>query len=312
MTLVATKRAQARAGFTLLEVLLASAIGVMLLGGLYVAVDVQFRQTHAARRSGEQSSVARGVLAKITTDINDSLAPVLSTVVTNSAATTGGTAAASSTTGAAGAGAAPAAAAPAAGGTAAAPAGNVIVFNTGIQGDSQNIIITSSRVPHENLTVDAMVNGNQTYGTSDLRKVMYWLPGGGDSGLARYEMKTETSLDEAGYCVLPPAVPDEMSYIFAPEIKSIQFSYFDGTNWQDSWDSTIASTAANSDGVTAQGPPVAIAIVIGIQSDDPDQQESKSNSSLGGGNGIKMYRRVIAIPTANGATITAAPAPTGQ
>jgi hypothetical protein len=186
------------------------------------------------------------------------------------------------------------------------------VFNTGIQGDTQDLIITSNRVPRENLSVDAMINGNQTYGTSDLRKVMYWLPGGGDSGLARYEMKTATSTDEAGYCVLPPAVPDEMSHIFAPEIKSIQFSYFDGTNWQDSWDSTTPSTATNTDNVTAQGPPVAIAIVIGIQSDDPDQQDSTSKSSLGGGNGIKMYRRVIAIPTANGATITAAPAPTGQ
>jgi hypothetical protein len=95
-------------------------------------------------------------------------------------------------------------------------------------------------------------------------------------------------------------------------VQSLQLSYFDGTNWNDTWDSTQPSTLPNSDGVTPQGAPVAIAIVIGVQTDNPDQQNSSSTSSLGGGNGLKMYRRVIAIPTANGVTITAPTLPAGQ
>ena len=57
--------AERRAGFTLLEVLLASAIGVMLLAGLYVAVDVQLNQMHVARRAGEQSNMASRLLSAI-------------------------------------------------------------------------------------------------------------------------------------------------------------------------------------------------------------------------------------------------------
>ncbi len=67
-----------RSGFTLLEVLLASAIGVMLLGGLYVAVDVQLRQMHSSSRASEQNAVAQGVLRKISQDLLGQLAPVLS------------------------------------------------------------------------------------------------------------------------------------------------------------------------------------------------------------------------------------------
>src|SRR5258707_15893236 len=111
--------AKARAGFTLLEVLLASAIGVMLLGGLYVAVDVQLRQMHTGRRANEQTSLARNVLAKMAQDISGQLAPTLSTVVTNSGSTSGTS---SSTTGAS------------SGTTSSstATAANVIQFNIGV------------------------------------------------------------------------------------------------------------------------------------------------------------------------------------
>ncbi len=181
----------------------------------------------------------------------------------------------------------------------------------GIQGDPTNLIINSSRVPGENLKPDILDTGNQIYGTSDLHRVMYWMAGG-NAGLARYEMKSITSPDQTAYFTIPASVPDENSYIFAPEVQSIQFSYFDGTNWNDTWDGTVASTLPNSDTVTPQGPPIAVAIVIGVQTDNPDQQNSTPTGDLGGGNGLKMYRCVIAIPTANGMTITPAQPPTGQ
>src|SRR6266404_4003591 len=99
MILRPTALAKARAAFTLLEVLLASAIGVMLLAGLYVAVDVQLRQMHTGRRANEQTSLARGVLSKMAWDISGELAPALSTVVTNSAPTTSSSSSGSTTTG---------------------------------------------------------------------------------------------------------------------------------------------------------------------------------------------------------------------
>jgi prepilin-type N-terminal cleavage/methylation domain-containing protein len=294
-TVGSARRATAPAGFTLLEVLLASAIGVMLLGGLYVAVDVQLRQMHTGRRANEQTQLARNVLSKIAQDISGQLAPTLSTSITNSGSTSGASGTSSAATGAA-----------------ATTASNVVQFNIGVLGDAQTLILSSSRVPKENLKAEILLNGDQVIGTSDLRRVMYWIAGG-DAGLARYELKSATSTDQLAYFALPPGVPDETQYVIADEIKSIQFSYFDGTNWVDTWDGTQPSQATNSDLVTPQGPPIAIAIVIGVQTDDPEQQENKpSNSSLGGGNGLKMYRRVVAIPTANGATITPAATAQGQ
>lgn len=84
--------------------------------------------------------------------------------------------------------------------------------------------------------------------------------------------------------VLPPDIPNEDSYVEAPEVQNLTFSYFDGTNWQDSWD----GTTTGSDGVTPIGPPMAVAITIDIAS--PSGK-------------VKTYRHVVSLMTANGATV---------
>ena len=67
-------------------------------------------------------------------------------------------------------------------------------------------------------------------------------------------------------------------------MRSLNFQYFDGTDWQDSWD----STALGPDGVTPLGSPLAIAVTIGIApqhtagpapSDEPLQRIATSSSS---------------------------------
>ena len=67
-------------------------------------------------------------------------------------------------------------------------------------------------------------------------------------------------------------------------MKSLQFEYFDGQSWQDSWD----GTQVGSDGVTPIGPPAAVAITIGLARPGTDE--------------VKTYRHVVAIRTANGST----------
>src|SRR2546421_10282773 len=84
-------------------------------------------------------------------------------------------------------------------------------------------------------------------------------------------------------------IPDEAAHVIAEEVKSLTFSYFDGSQWQDTWD----STQPGADGATPKGPPLAIAIVIGI----PAPGAERTNS----GN-LKQYRHVVAIPSAHGAT----------
>ena len=103
----------------------------------------------------------------------------------------------------------------------------------------------------------------------------------------RQEMKLVTSDDAS--TLIPPNIPDEAAHVIAEEVKSLTFSYFDGSQWQDTWD----STQPGADGATPKGPPLAIAIVIGI----PAPGAERTNN----GN-LKQYRHVVAIPSANGAT----------
>src|SRR5262249_50551375 len=146
-----------------------------------------------------------------------------------------------------------------------------------------------SRVPRE---VWASTDNPEI--VSDLRRVSYWVISGGDQplGLARMEIKPVTSDD--AQALVPPDVPDEQSYLIAEEVKSLTFSYFDGTSWQDTWD----GTQPGADGVTPMGPPNAIAIVLGI-SRPGEKNPDPAN--------LKYYRHVIAIPTANGTMQTISP-----
>src|SRR3954467_12912604 len=58
-----------RAGYTLLEVILALAIAVMLFSALYVTVNIQLRHTQAGRELIEQSTLVRSVFNRMSADV---------------------------------------------------------------------------------------------------------------------------------------------------------------------------------------------------------------------------------------------------
>src|SRR5262249_21087543 len=85
---------------------------------------------------------------------------------------------------------------------------------------------------------------------------------------------------------VPPGIDNENDYIIAPEVRSIEFSYWDGQTWNDQWD----SRNLGADNVTPVGPPVAIAITLEVlDSADPDGP-------------TKKYRHVVWPMTGNGIT----------
>jgi len=274
-----------RSAFTLLEVLLALAIASLLLYALYTAVEIQLRHQQTARDVVEQSQLARALLRRIANDITPSLAPTLPPTASQGQ---GG-----------GAGGAAAAAAPAAGATTttggatttpAAPmttalAGNAVVFNQGAQGDNTTLTLYISRWPREvNFDTQLATDPGTQSQLSDLRRISYVLDS--DRGLLRQEIKLATSDDALN--APSPMLDDGYTSVLAEEVKSIQFQYWDGSNWQDSWD----GTQPGADGSTPQGPPLAIAITVGIA--------LTSDSRYGGGQVVKQYRHVVALPTANG------------
>src|ERR1700723_751075 len=57
-----------RSGYTLVEVLLALMIAVLLLGALYVAVDLQLRSAQQGRDTVEQSTIVRAAFSRFDSD----------------------------------------------------------------------------------------------------------------------------------------------------------------------------------------------------------------------------------------------------
>ena len=149
-----------------------------------------------------------------------------------------------------------------------------------------------SRVPRELNSIPGNDNTALPL-VSDLRRVSYWVAGGGDDplGLARQEVTMVTS-DQA-MADVPPSIPDEASMVIAEEVKSLTFSYWDGTSWQDSWD----GTAPGADGSTPVGPPVAIAVTLGIATPGPDGLTNANQP-------LKLHRHVVFLATANGTPAT--------
>jgi hypothetical protein len=106
--------------------------------------------------------------------------------------------------------------------------------------------------------------------------------------LARREFKQVTA--EAAQSFLSAAsVGVEEADIIAPEVVSLQFRYFDGTSWLDSWD----GSQTGPDYLTPIGPPSAVEITLGILVPSSDNHSWSQPSP-------RYYRHVVPILTANG------------
>ena len=265
-----------RCGFTLLEVLLATAIGVLLMSGLYVAMDAQLKHTQAGKQHVEQGTLARALLHRMNLEISASLGPQVPVSAASSSS------ASSSATGTGAAGTTGTTDPTTTQSSTTSSTTTVTVVNPRVQGDATHLSIFINRVPRDannsNSDPNAPTSGDQG-------RIDYWLAGGDGSpmGLARRESFWSTS-DEAA--TSPPDTPDDLSQIIAEEVRSVAFSYFDGTSWTDVWD----GSTLGSDNMTPIGPPVLIAITISVAI------PGSGNS----GDDLKMYRHVVALTTANG------------
>lgn len=297
------RQRRGRSGFTLVELVLATTVAMLLLGALYVAVDMQLRFAQNSRDLVEESTLARAILARIDSDSSQVVGlsdPGRFRIAAGADALSDPTAAAAPTTGTGTTATTPAAAAPAATSGASASTESTVsgtstnvVMPLGVQGDSETLHLFVSRVPRE---LYMNTNSDTPPVVSDLRRISYWLIGGADNpaGLARQEAPIITSEDALQN--LPPGLENESAFLIAEEVRSLSFQYFDGAGWQDTWD----STTPGADGVTPIGSPRAIAVIIGV-------------ARPGAAGNVKVYRHVIAIQSANGATAQQAqPASTSE
>ncbi len=290
-----------RRGFTLLEVTLALSVAVLLLAALYVAVDVQLKHARAGRAIVEQATLARSLLARVDADVaaaatlidperfrapsSPSGGPSGQAGSTPSGSTaspsaSGGTGSGSSgSSGTASSGTSGTSGGTGSGGSVATDA---VTLPLSVQGDGSTLHLFITRLPREAIPADPSVAPQVV---SDLRRVSWWMGGG---GLARQEVAVATSQDALQN--LPPGIPDEDAHVLAPEVKSVQFQFYDGSSWQDSWD----CTTAGADGVTPIGPPQAVAVTLEIA---VPQEGAKADDAP-----TKRYRHVVACLSANGTT----------
>ncbi len=282
-----------RAGFTLLEILLALTIGVALLSALYVAMRTQLAQTQQARDVVQQAEVARSIFTRISRETAACVPANRS--MTNfqgkwpSGRGGGGRGGASGGSGGSSASAGGSSSTSSAGSSASSGSSSgsssssstnsnsspyAIPFMTGLQGDRQTLTLYVSVNPRE--VWDRMDAGKSTP-MCDQRRITYWLANGG--GLARQEVDQVTSDDQMSN--LPPNVSNEASDVIASEVQSVQFRYYDGNSWQHTWDGSQTGT----DGTTPLGPPVAVEITLGIVRKGQPVDAAHT----------KTYRRVVAI-----------------
>jgi prepilin-type N-terminal cleavage/methylation domain-containing protein len=299
-------RRTSRPGYTLLEVLLALGIAVLLLAAVYSSIGYQLRHAQAGRDLVEQTMLSRAVLInRMTADVTNAVAlndPARFRRQTSqsgmtggdpSAATAGGGAGSTTTTGATntatGAGASATGTSTNTGetttgesttsGSTTTTGGGLgpVQLPLGIIGSSTELHLFVSKVPGEVFN-SSMGDGGQL--TCDLRRISYWAASEGQ-GLCRMESRLITS-EDATLIELPGNVQE---YILAPEVQTVEFSYFDGTAWTESWD----STEIGQDEKTPKGSPRLIAVTLGVLL-----------PGKAAGSELKYYRHVIAVPTAGG------------
>lgn len=299
-------RGVVRGAFTLIEFLIAVAICMILMAGLYFAVDIQTRSTRVGRAVVEEAMLARAVLDLVARDIepavtitqpfrfrkgtlfygtSSSLSDSASTDVANSGAT--GASDSSST----GSGATPSSAGSSASGSLSGtssssesedPSSSVIgpaLIPPGVVGFPDSLTLYIRRDPRKDEQGELSAGVCRiTYGLIPSEEAGE--EGGGGQGLGRWEVKLALS----EMAINPDATPPQDQFeLVAPEVKAVRFKYHAGAggDWVDQWD----SRATGSDEVTPQGPPRAIRIEMDLQ--------------VGKDAELKTFFRVVQIPVSN-------------
>jgi prepilin-type N-terminal cleavage/methylation domain-containing protein len=268
---VTTTRRHRRPGFTLLEVLLASAIAVMLLGALYISFDMTLRQTDAGREAVAQGDLGRALVNRMSIDIAGCLGPMppksgggtTGTAVTPTTPTTPSTPAPST----------PAPSAPSGTDTESEPdsgddtstpetgtgteAAADVPFQAGVFGGPQQLTLFGSRVP-PGLTNRETVAAGTDQVPADLMRATYYLHSSG-RGLCR-QVRPWVTADGVRNSFDPDRSTEDADLI-AEEVTDLYFEYFDGASWAGEWDGSQTQT----DGKSVQGPPRAVRVTLTLQ-----------------------------------------------
>jgi len=279
-----------REAFTLLEVIFAIGLSLVLMVALLEAVDLYRRVSSTGRRAVEQAQLVRAILRKMEIDIrsctyrNPLLEPAEDEEEQSTDSTGEETSSEETTV------------------TSIDPADAFAGKSIGIFGDTTTLIVHVNRPTRD---LRSLVSGEGTAtnpASGNLKSIAYFLaaPGAeglqgaaGDllqsqgqsavSGLARLEGDRLT-LEHAD-TTSDLQTMAEQTTLLASEVISLQFRYFDGSSWQDVWDS-----------VSQERLPNAVEITIGLREAEPSDGEKPTENAEA--TSTATYRYVVAVPIA--------------
>ncbi len=311
------RRRSARAGLTLLEVLLAAGLGVILLGAIYAAIEQSWRFTRSGRIELERQQIARAVLRRIELDlrgtmytpqltseedagaVDDSgLAAAMASAGLNSSGSvassnSGSTGSSSGSTGSSGSGSGSSTGSGSTSTTTEEEGEVSWTASVGIRGSMTELVIDVSHtkpVAVTDVTASPLSTDLQTvtYGIGNSDALV--LSTGATGPLARSDADGFGLMRRQGdrSSITPTGdgggTSTGSTQLLAPEINSIQFRYFNGLSWETEWDS-----------VTNEGLPRAVEVTIVFEPPPATGRLLASPVSASS----TQHRRVIAIPTSD-------------
>ena len=305
-----------RAGFTLLELLIAIGLTSILMVALFSAMDIYFKLQLDSQEEITRQQISRALLRQMTRDIQ-SVVFVKKQAVDDeeTAPTSPGTGSAASGGSTQADGSTPAGGSTQAGGsnslsstgstvetTDGDTTAAMLKYTSGLVGSATDLLLYVSRPDRTLSYVDAQSLTSTSERTGDLMMIRYLVAdtsaGGlsstiakrfagnknGPIGLVRitgdlYGMSTAVQAGEERdfTCV---------DQIDAEEVSQVAFSYFDGLNWQETWDSTTLNSL-----------PVAIEIILTLRNAESGDVFS-SNKPDPYALGETKHRMIIALPLA--------------
>ncbi len=160
----------------------------------------------------------------------------------------------------------------------------------GLYGDQKTLVLNTlcARKPSAQ-TSDPNAAQSASAMHGDLKTVAYFVsngqmsaaPGAPTTGLARVEGEHMA----IGYAMLQSSASlASQARIIAPEVMTISFRYFDGTQWLTTWDASFM-----------QALPKAVEVTISVRAADPDNPNAATDPSASAT--LRQYRHVVAVST---------------
>lgn len=280
----------ARCGLTLLEVLLAAGLGIVLIGGIYAAIEQTWRMSASGKVELERQQIARAVLRQMTIDIRNTgftAQPSGETDATGTSTSSGssgsGTGSTEESTGFVET-------------TVAGEEEPEWTTSEGIRGTATELWIDLANA--RMLSSALSVNGARP---TDLQTVVYAVSStsgatfsdGSDTGtfnrpdtdgvgLIR-SAGDRAGLKEEGDTAAAAGLPGPAK-LLAPEIASIQFRYFNGLAWMTEWDSVALGSLPR-------------AVEVTITFEPPPSRGLMANATIAPGS--EIYRTVVPVPASD-------------